>query len=310
MPLPERDGIPPSRVYLPEGPWESLLDFLSERFPRLSREFLHSRLVAGEIVDARGVAPPPDAPYRPGGWLWYYRDVPDEIPVPFDLPVLHRDERLVVVDKPHFMATTPAGRYLRHTALVRLRKQLGLSTLSPIHRLDRETAGVLLFCVDPACRGRYQALFQAREVHKEYEAVAAAPADLDFPLVYRSRLEEMPGRFLMHEVPGEANSETRIELLDWLDVNGWAHLRLQPITGRKHQLRVHMSALGMPILNDGFYPPAPYDETIETRTEDDFERPLQLLARAIEFRDPVDGRQRRFESRRSLLCVQAAKSMA
>lgn len=309
MPLPERDGIPPSRVYLPEGPWEVLLEFLAERFPRFSREFLRSRLEAGDIVDANGVAQRPDAPYRAGRWLWYYREVPDETPVPFELTVLHQDERLVVVDKPHFMATTPSGRYLRHTALVRLRKKLGLNTLSPIHRLDRETAGVLVFCADPAFRGHYQAMFQAREVGKEYEAVAVAAADMDFPLLHRSRLEEIPGRFLMHEVPGEPNSETRIELLGQLDAGGRAHFRLLPVTGRKHQLRVHMNALGMPILNDGFYPPEPYDEASPSRAEEDFSRPLQLLARAIEFRDPVDGRLRRFESRRELLCVEETNSI-
>lgn len=304
MPLPERGGIPPSRVYLPEGPWESLLDFLDERFPRIPRDVLSSRLAAGDIVDAYGTAQRADAPYRAGRWLWYYREVPDEAPLPFELPVLHRDERLVVVDKPHFMATTPGGRYLRHTALVRLRNQLGLSTLSPIHRLDRDTAGVLMFCADPAYRGRYQALFQAREVGKEYEAVAAAPAGLALPMTYRSRVEEMPGRFLMHEIAGEPNSETRIELLRRLD-DGLAHLSLRPLTGRKHQLRIHLCALGMPILNDGFYPAAPYDEAAEARIDDDFTRPLQLLARAIEFRDPVDGSLRRYESRRMLQHVAA-----
>lgn len=136
-----------------------MLDFFSERFPRIPHDVLRSRLETGEIVDDQGRSQSPDAPYLPKRWLWYYRDVPDETPVPFELPVLHQDERLVVVDKPHFMATTPGGRYLRHTALVRLRQELGLSTLSPIHRLDRETAGVLVFCADPAYRGRYQALF-------------------------------------------------------------------------------------------------------------------------------------------------------
>ncbi len=307
MPLPERDGIPPSRVYVPPGPWESLLDFLVERFPRLSREFLEGRLLAGDIVDDEGLPQRPDSPCRPRTWLWYYREVPDEVPVPFELPVLHQDERLVVVDKPHFMATTPSGRYLRHTALVRLRSSLGLKNLSPIHRLDRETAGVLVFCCDPRYRGRYQALFQAREVGKEYEAVAKLPTGLKFPLVYKSRLEEMEGRFLMHEVQGEPNSETRIELLQQLDDGGLAHLRLLPLTGRKHQLRAHLSALGMPIINDGFYPPVPFDEA-ELRAHDDFSNPLQLLARSIEFRDPVDGRMRRFESRRRLSLVQAPET--
>jgi len=303
MVLPERDGIPPSRVYLPEGPWESLIDFLDERFPRISREVLLQRLIAGDIVDEQGVAQRSDALYQGGRWLWYYREVPDEIPVPFDLPVLHRDARLIVVDKPHFMATTPGGRHLRHTALLRLRNELGVPALSPIHRLDRETAGVLLFCVDPAYRGRYQVLFQAREVGKEYEAVARPRMDLALPCVHRSRLEEVPGGFVMREMPGEPNSETRIELVRNLDGTQAALFRLWPSTGRKHQLRVHMNALGMPILNDAYYPtPRPEPEA------NGFDRPLQLLARAVEFRDPVDGRMRRFESRRRLECVDTAEA--
>lgn len=276
----------------------------------MPQAILFERLETGEIMDEHGRPQRPDAPYQGRRWLWYYREVPDERPVPFELAVLHRDTRLVVVDKPHFMATTPGGRYLRHTALVRLRNELDLPALSPIHRLDRETAGVLVFCADPAYRGRYQALFQAREVGKEYEAVAAPPAGLGFPLVYRSRLQEMPGRFLMHEVEGEANSETRIELLRKLEHGGLAHLRLMPLTGRKHQLRVHMSALGMPILNDSFYPQTPYDETAEARVDDNFEQPLQLLARAIEFRDPVDGRLHRYESRRELKWADTAQTQA
>lgn len=279
-----------------------MLDFLCQRFPRIPAGILRQRLAAGDIVDEAGRPQSADSPYRPGGWLWYYREVPDEAPVPFDLEVLHRDERLVVVDKPHFMASTPGGRYLRHTALVRLRNQLDLPELSPMHRLDRDTAGVLMFCTEPAFRGRYQALFQARSVHKEYEAVARVPDTMTLPHLHRSRIEEVAGRFVMREVAGEANSETRVELLRWLDDARMAHLRLVPTTGRKHQLRVHLCALGMPILNDGFYPWTP--ESVPG--EDDYARPLQLLARAVEFRDPVDGRRRRFESRRSLGAVAAA----
>lgn len=297
-------GIPRSRVYLNEGPWETLFHFLCARFPRIAPDILLRRLRAGDIVDGSGRAQRPDEPYRAGRWLWYYREVPDEAPVPFDLPVLHRDARLLVVDKPHFMATVPGGRYLLHTALVRLRRELDLPLLSPVHRLDRDTAGVLMFCVDPACRGRYQSLFQARAVHKEYEAVAAAPPPLVFPLVHRSRLAERPGGFLMRETPGEPNSETRIELLGRLGGGALAHLRLLPSTGRKHQLRAHMSALGMPILNDAYYHPGLRDEA---PGPDDFGRPLQLLARAVEFRDPFEGVLRRFESRRVLLTVAEAE---
>ena len=284
--LPERDGIPPSRVRLVDGPWVTLFDFLCERFPRIPPALIRERLEAGEMVDEFGNRQWPDAPYRPGRWLWYYREVPDEAAVPFEIPVLYRDDRLLVVDKPHFMASTPGGRYLRHTALVRLRRELDLPALSPMHRLDRDTAGVLMFCVDPAWRGCYQALFQRREVHKEYEAVAALPSGLEFPVVRHSRIED---------VPGSPNSETRIECLRRLE-GGLAHFRLLPSSGRKHQLRVHMSGLGMPILNDGYYP-----VLLPEPPADDFSRPLQLLARAVEFRDPVDGQMRRFESARSLL---------
>lgn len=256
---------------------------------------MRERVEAGELVDDAGRPQRPDAPYRPGRWLWYYRDVPDEAPVPFDIPVLYRDERLLVVDKPHFMASTPGGRYLRHTALVRLRRELDLPDLSPIHRLDRDTAGVLMFCVDPAWRGRFQAMFQRREVHKEYEAVVALTQGSAFPTLHCSRLEAVPGCFTMHEVPGAPNSETRIELLGVDEDAGHAHLRLQPLSGRKHQLRVHMSALGMPILNDGYYP-----VLLPEPPADDFTEPLQLLARAVEFEDPADGRLLRFESTRTL----------
>ena len=293
MVLPERDGIPPSRVYLTRGPWKTLLEFLCERFPRIPPAVLRQRLQAGEIVDDHGAAQAPDSAYVPERWLWYYREVPDEAAVPFALEILYRDASLIAVDKPHFLASTPGGRYLRETALTRLREQLALPHLSPMHRLDRETAGVLLFCADPAKRGAYQALFQSREVRKEYEAWAPWRADLAFPLRYCSRVEAVPGRFVMREMEGEANSETHVDVL--ARRGDWACYRLRPMTGRKHQLRVHMNALGMAILNDRFYP-----ECVAADAEDDLSRPLQLLARAIEFIDPFSGESRRFESRRVL----------
>lgn len=293
-PLPIRNGVAPSRVHLPPGCWPSLLDFLLERFPHVPPDILRARLASGDIVDEAGVAQTLDSPYQPLCWLWYYREVPVEAPVPFDLPVLFRDSRLVVVDKPHFLASIPGGRYLQETALIRLRGMLDLPLLSPIHRLDRDTAGVLLFCADAESRGAYQALFQTRDVQKEYEAVACLREDLALPLVHRSRLQARDGHFTMEEVEGEPNSETAIELMRPL-ADGSGLYRLSPHTGRKHQLRVHMSALGMPIRNDGFYP-----ELKAYAEADDFSRPLQLLARGIEFVDPFTGRIRRFESQREL----------
>ncbi len=317
-----RNGVAPSRVHLPPGPWARLLDFLLERFRHIPPDILRVRLARGDIVDDAGMPQTLDSPYRPLRWLWYYREVPAEAPVPFELSLLFRDSRLVVVDKPHFLASIPGGRYLAETALTRLRDQLDLPLLSPIHRLDRDTAGVLLFCADPDSRGAYQALFQARDVRKEYEAIAPLLSGLVLPLVHRSRLEARAGHFTMHEVAGEPNSETRIELVGPVPGPGagpvqgccdstlaasaaaprasLGHYRLRPHTGRKHQLRVHMSALGLPICNDNFYP-----DLKAYADADDFGRPLQLLARAIEFTDPFSGRQRRFESRRQLSGLQA-----
>ncbi|WP_397474682.1 pseudouridine synthase [Pusillimonas sp.] len=292
-PLPVRDGIAPSRVYLPAGTWSTVFDFLLERFRFVPAEVLRQRLEDGDIVDDAGIAQRVESPYVANQWLWYYRVVPDEPVVPFELGVLHRDERLIVVDKPHFLASIPGGRHLRETALTRLRDRFSLPQLTPIHRLDRDTAGVMLFCVDPSSRGAYQRLLQTREVFKEYEAVAPWRADLRLPCRYLSRLEPAESHFMMQEVQGEANSETYIELLE--TAGNLARYRLLPTTGRKHQLRAHMSALGIPICNDPFYP-----EWRPADSEDDYTRPLQLLARAVEFVDPFSGQRRRFESRRQL----------
>jgi len=307
-PLPPRDGVAASRLYLPDGPWRVLGDFLPGRFPHIPPVILAARLAAGDIVDSDGVAQRADSPYRPRSWLWYYREAPAEACLPFDLPILFMDDRLIVVDKPHFLASIPGGRHVHETALTRLRRTLDCALITPLHRLDRDTAGVLVFCRDPTARGAYQTLFQSRRVRKQYEALAPVREDLDLPLTWRSRLEPVPGRFVMHEAPGEPNSETRIVLEDVFDTTGIASMpvqgaglkkvgryRLYPVTGRKHQLRAHMSGLGIPILNDAFYP-----EPLPKGREDDFGRPLKLLARSIEFEDPYTGRLRRFETRRSL----------
>jgi tRNA pseudouridine32 synthase/23S rRNA pseudouridine746 synthase len=295
-PLPTRDGVAPSYAWLPEGAWPDLLSWLVERFPHLDASILEDRLKRGEIVDEAGRVMAATTPYRPGSRIWYYREVPPEAPVPFEETILHRDEHLLVVDKPHFLATVPGGRYLRETLLTRLRSKLDLPHATPIHRLDRETAGVVLFCIHPPSRGKYQALFEQRSVQKVYEAIAPFRADLEFPRVHRSLLQEGSRNgerfFTMQEVTGEPNSETRIALVECR--GDLAKYRLEPHTGRKHQLRAHMAALGVPILNDPWYPAVIEDKG------DDFSRPLQLLAREIRFVDPLSGEQRHFRSRLNL----------
>jgi tRNA pseudouridine32 synthase/23S rRNA pseudouridine746 synthase len=212
--------------------------------------------------------------------------------VPFEIGIVHRDERIVVVDKPHFLATMPRGRHVTETALARLRRDLGLARLQPAHRLDRLTAGLVLFVVRPEDRGAYQTLFRDRVVRKEYEAVAPYDPAVALPVTVRSRIEKERGVMAAREVPGEPNAESRIELLG--HAGGLGRYRLVPVTGRTHQLRVHMNGLGLPILDDPVYP------VVREDGPEDFTRPLRLLARTLEFTDPFTGDEVRFESRLAL----------
>ncbi|MGV9723176.1 RluA family pseudouridine synthase [Nocardia beijingensis] len=291
-PLPKRHGLDPARLRLPEqGHWTTIRDHLVERLPRVSPARIDELLHAGGIVDLEGPIAP-DAPYVPGGAVWFHRDLPEETVVPFDIPVLYRDDDILVVDKPHFLATIPRGQHILQTALVRLRRELDLPDLIPAHRLDRVTAGLVLFVVNPARRGAYQTMFHKRTVRKEYEAIARFDPGLALPRVVRSRIIKEKQVLAAREVPGEPNAETEIELLEHRDSLG--RYRLRPHTGRTHQLRLHMNSLGIPILGDDFYP------VLTDKPVDDFTRPLQLLAASLEFIDPVTREPRRFETTRTL----------
>ncbi|MGH8082103.1 MAG: pseudouridine synthase [Lysobacter sp.] len=284
-------AVAPSRLQLPPGPWASLLDGLCARFPAIDRAIWIDRFARGRVLDANGAALAADAVYRAGIEIRYFREVEHEPAIPFAESVLYRDERLLVVDKPHFLPVTPAGAFVAETLLGRLQRRYGEPDLAPLHRLDRGTAGVMMFSRDPATRGAYQALFRERRIGKRYEALAAPLPDVEFPRVHCSRLGPGEPFFLMREVEGEANSETRIEVIERGDTL-WRY-GLEPVSGRKHQLRVHMAALGAPIANDPFYP-------LAAQAEDDFARPLKLLARSLRFVDPIDGAAREFVSRFAL----------
>ncbi|WP_371516027.1 pseudouridine synthase [Kitasatospora sp. NBC_01300] len=292
-PLPQRHGVDPVHLRLPpEGPWPTVRAYLVERLPAVAAARIDAALGGREIVGEHGPVAP-DEPFRPGAHLWFYRDLPEEVRVPFELEVLHRDEHLVVVDKPHFLATTPRGRHVVETALSRLRHSLDLPALSPAHRLDRLTAGLAMFVVRPEERGAYQTLFSDRLVRKEYQAIAPYDPALELPRTVRSHILKERGVIAARELDAPPNSESRIDLLERRD--GLAHYRLRPLSGRTHQLRLHMCGLGVPILGDPVYPvvlpePAP----------DDFRSPLQLLASVVEFTDPLTGRERRFDTRRTL----------
>jgi tRNA pseudouridine32 synthase/23S rRNA pseudouridine746 synthase len=291
-PLPARDGVGPSSVWLPTGAWKTVLEFLLARFSKIDAATWGTRMRRGDVVDEQGTPLTPESPYRSGVRIYYYREAHAETPIPFGATILYRDDHILVVDKPHFLPVVPAGRFLQETLLVRLKKELQLEYLVPVHRIDRETAGLVLFSIKPESRAIYHALFQQRAVTKTYEALAAVPAATAYPITRRSRLVEGDPFFLMQEVAGEPNSETHIELLE-VGTHA-ARYRLTPVSGRKHQLRVHMAALGTPILNDAFYP------QLLPCKGDDYSRPLQLVARALGFNDPLTGAARRFESLRQL----------
>jgi tRNA pseudouridine32 synthase/23S rRNA pseudouridine746 synthase len=303
-PLPVRDGVGATRLHVPmQGPWPTVADYMVERFFHLDPERLRVRFDRGEIVARDGRPLARDTPLGAEEFVWYYREPPPETRIPFEIEILHQDADLVVVDKPHFLPTTPGGKFLQNSALVRLRNLLDNPELAPIHRLDRATAGLLMFSARPQTRGAYQLLFENREVRKVYEAVSLRPAGWDdgqpalaghpFPIVFRNRIVKHRAevRVRVDETP-EPNSETLIELLGSDD--RVIHTLLRPHSGKMHQLRVHLAALGAGILHDRFYP------DLQPETPDDFTRPLQLLARELRFADPLSGAERVFTTRRHL----------
>lgn len=281
----------PSTLHLPAGPWRTVLDCLCAHFPAIGRDVWLDRFARQRVQDEQGRPLPVDHPYREGLRVRYFREVPNEAPIPFREGVLYRDAHLLVVDKPHFLPVVPAGGYVRETLLNRLVERFGDPHLAPLHRLDRLTAGLVLFSCNRQSRDAYQALFRQQRIHKRYLALAPPLPDRHFPMTHRTRLEPGEPFFRMQEVAGPPNSETRIEVEARCD--GHWRYALYPVSGRKHQLRLHMAGLGAAILNDPLYPDL-------SDAPEDHRRPLRLLAQRLSFTDPLDGQARAFTSRLGL----------
>ncbi|MFN3860292.1 MAG: pseudouridine synthase [Roseateles sp.] len=283
--LPLRDGVAASAVFCPPGPWPTTAAFLAERLPRVCD--WPERLARGDVVDDDGR--PVAVTYQANRRIYYWRYLADEPVVPFEARIVFQDEHLLVADKPHFLPVTPSGLYARQTLMARLRHATGLADLVPIHRLDRETAGLVVFSVRPQDRDAYHRLFRERSVDKVYDAIAPAHPG-PWPRTLRHRLVEPDTeQFLqMQVVAGEPNAETHIDLVELLP-GGLARYELRPLTGQRHQLRAQMNALGLPIVGDRIYPVLQPHENPPR-----FDAPLQLLAREIGFIDPVTGGARRF----------------
>lgn len=290
---PVRDGVVASTVHLPPGPWPTVLDGLCALFPTVPSEHWRDRMARGLVLDAHGQPIGPLQRYRPGLCVRYFREVPAEPPIPFAEGIVHVDRHLIVVDKPPFLPVVPAGSHVGETLLARLIRRFDNPDLAPLHRIDRATRGLVMFSADPHTRARYQALFRDRHIDKRYEAIAAPLPTLQFPLTRATRLAAGEPFFRMQEIDGPANSETQVDVI----ARGPTHWRyaLRPVTGRKHQLRVHMAALGAAILGEDLYP------RLDPRPPGDYGRPLQLLAQGLSFADPIDGTPRRFVSRQALV---------
>ena len=291
-----RDGVGASCVVTPQAKgaatWPTFLAFLQARFPRVAADEWHQRLSAGDVVNRTGDPITPQSPFEAGCHLYYFRAVEREVRIPFEAVVLWQNDHLLVVDKPHFLPVTPTGKYVQETLLVRLKNALGLDALSPIHRIDRDTAGLVLFSKQASSRAAYHALFRTRQVEKTYECIAAWNPDLPWPISRHTRIAPATHFMQECEVPGEPNALTHIGVQE--AGTKLARYTLQPVTGHRHQLRVHMHALGLPILNDGIYP------ILTPEGSADYAQPLQLLAKTLAFTDPLTGNRLAFHSQQKL----------
>lgn len=290
-------GVSPSKLYLADNYNGTLGQFFAQKFSHINdwQARFTKGLVLGEVggvyMPLRADTPYVDYQYQT---IFYYKQVADEVVVPFDYNIIFENERFLVADKPHFLAVAPSGQHLTQTLLTRLKQATQNEYLSPAHRLDRETAGLVLIIKKQKYRGVYQSLFANQHLQKIYHAIAPFDPKLSLPIMLQLRLARSDPFYTMQVVDGIANSQTHIDLLELSPCWRWAKYQLTPTTGKLHQLRVHLNHLGIAIKNDPFYP------VINHKPANDFSHPLKLLAHSLSFVDPIDSTPYRFVSQHKL----------
>jgi tRNA pseudouridine32 synthase/23S rRNA pseudouridine746 synthase len=289
----------PSKLSLPQtNPGvATVLEYLIVKFPYIDAQIWQQRIADGKVHWHDGSLITPQSPFQPQQRVYYYREVENEPCIPFKERILLQDEHILVAYKPHFLPVTPGGIYVNECLQNRLRRRTGIEALQTLHRLDRVTAGLVMFSVNPDTRHRYHNLFKTRQIHKTYQAVASISASdhlIGKEWEVSNRIEQSEPRFLMRIIENEANSENNSEanshsVIRCMEQTAQKALfELNPITGKTHQLRLHMQALGWPILNDKYYP------KLQPQSADNYSDPLQLLAKKLQFIDPVSQQSRCF----------------
>jgi len=269
------------------------VDFLVRAFPDISRETWALRITEGKVLDDSGSPISTDTEYVPAKRLFYFREVENELVIPFPESILFQNDEILVACKPHFLPVIPGGRFVNECLLNRLRARTGIADLTPLHRIDRETAGIVIFSVNRNTRGLYHELFVQGKVAKAYRALAEfmlPPQSTRW--VIENRIVRGEPRFKMKIAPGIVNARSTIQLLETKGNRGL--FQLSPVTGKTHQLRLHMSDLGFRILNDRVYP------DLLPEKEDDYSNPIQLLAKQVQFKDPITGGNLEFVSEREI----------
>ncbi len=281
----------PSKLSLPQSNpgVATVLEYLILKFPDVGAQVWRQRVADGKVHGHGGSLISAQSPFQSQQRIYYYREVENEPVIPFKETVLFQDEHILVAYKPHFLAVTPGGIYVNECLQSRLRQHTGIETLQALHRLDRVTAGLVMFSVNPDTRHCYHHLFETRQIHKTYQAIAKTNQNdrlVGQKWEVKNRIVRSEPRFRMCVAKGEANSHSLIRCVQQSSHTGL--FELNPVTGKTHQLRVHMQTLGWPILNDKCYP------TLEPLSADNYSAPLQLLAKELQFIDPVTQRQRCF----------------